>query len=74
MGDGLPVDEMYPPDQIEAIELYTTRHEVPAEFAGRGCGALVIWLRERDPSEFLPSWQRWLVALGAVAATILLVR
>src|SRR5690606_36817628 len=75
IGPDLPVDEIYPPNEIEALELYSTRHEVPPEFVGlSGCGALVIWLRERDSSDFLPTWSRWLVSLGADLTTFLLSR
>jgi hypothetical protein len=36
-----------PPDQIEAVEVYTSAVQIPAQFntAGSGCGVLVIWTR-----------------------------
>jgi hypothetical protein len=76
LNTGVPVDEMFPPDQVEAVELYTLQHNVPSRFEGpRRCGALVIWLRGRPVDQpFRPSWQRWLLALGALGATIMLTR
>jgi hypothetical protein len=75
LAGGIPYDQMFEPDQIEAVELYTLQHEVPQRFEGPGrCGALVIWLRDRDPSEFLPSWLRWLAGAAALGATFLLTR
>ena len=70
----LSVDD-FPPEIIEAVELYTTRHEVPREFPGvNGCGVIALWLRPRDPELVPPLWRRWAVAAGAVALTILLLR
>jgi hypothetical protein len=77
LNTGVPVDEMFRPDQVEAVELYTLQHDVPARFEGpRRCGALVIWLRDRGADErpWRPGWQRWLLVLGALGATILMTR
>ncbi len=43
------LDDIVNPDQIEAIEVYRSATEVPAEFGGAGiftrCGVVVIWTR-----------------------------
>jgi hypothetical protein len=43
------LDDMVNPDQIEAIEVYRSASQVPAEFGGAGiftrCGVVVIWTR-----------------------------
>lgn len=45
----LPVDDIVNPNDIEAIEIYRSGAQVPAEFGGMGpftrCGAIVIWTR-----------------------------
>jgi hypothetical protein len=76
LNNGVAVDEMYRPEQIEAVELYTIQHDVPQRFEGpRRCGALVIWLRAPGPEERARStWWRWAAALGALGATVLLTR
>jgi hypothetical protein len=77
LNTGVPVDEMFRPDQVAAVELYTLQHDVPGRFEGpRRCGALVVWLRDRGPDEppWRPGWQRWLLVFGALGATILLAR
>lgn len=72
-------DYIYPPEDIEAVELYTTVHETPAQFqmnAPNICGALVIWLREPDPWEEPEgtSWRALAGWVGALGALMLLVR
>ncbi|HZD03401.1 MAG TPA: carboxypeptidase regulatory-like domain-containing protein, partial [Longimicrobiales bacterium] len=73
---GPSYNDVYPPDDIAAVELYAIEHDVPQRFKGpRRCGALVIWLRERGPDEQFPAaWKRWLAALGFLGAAILLAR
>lgn len=43
------LDDVVNPDQIEAIEVYRSASQVPAEFGGTGvftrCGVVVIWTR-----------------------------
>lgn len=43
------LDDVVNPDQIEAIEVYRSASQVPAEFGGAGvftrCGVVVIWTR-----------------------------
>lgn len=70
------VEELYPPEDIQAIELYALEHDVPQAFKGpRHCGALVIWLRVLGPEEQPPAtWKRWLAVLGILGATVLLTR
>lgn len=42
-----PIDEIIHPIEVEAIEVYSTPSEVPAEFAGMNsrCGVIAIWTR-----------------------------
>jgi hypothetical protein len=68
------VDATIQPDEVEAVEVYTRRHDVPQQF-GPACGALVIWLRQPDPDEKrAPEWRRWLLALGVFGAGVLMFR
>jgi hypothetical protein len=68
------VDATIQPDEVEAVEVYTIRHDVPRQF-GPACGALVIWLRQPDPDEKRgPEWRRWLIALGVFGAGIFMFR
>lgn len=73
---GPSYNDVYPPEDIAAVELYAIEHDVPQRFKGPSrCGALVIWLRERGPEEQSPAaWKRWLAALGVLGAAILLGR
>jgi hypothetical protein len=75
---GAPYDDIYPPEDIAAIELYTTAHETPQQFQVNHpniCGALVIWLREPEPWEE-PEGTSWkgLVLGGALTVMTLLLR
>ncbi len=49
-GEDVPsIDELVPPAEIEAVEMYMTPGQVPRQFTGLGtrCGVIVIWTRER---------------------------
>lgn len=39
------LDDLVVPEQVEGIEIYVGDLWMPPEFAGRGCGAIVIWTR-----------------------------
>jgi len=45
----LSLDELVPPQEIEAVEMYATPGQVPRRFTGLGtrCGVIVIWTRAR---------------------------
>jgi hypothetical protein len=43
---GQAIDDVLVPGELEAIEVYRTRSELPREFAGIDqCGAIVFWTR-----------------------------
>jgi hypothetical protein len=44
LGPGQSIDNFFPPDQLEAVEVYTGQN-VPADFFGRSCGVVVLWQR-----------------------------
>jgi hypothetical protein len=43
------IDRILPPEEIEAMEVYTSPQEVPARFAGVSsrCGVIAIWSKGR---------------------------
>ncbi|MEX1184426.1 MAG: carboxypeptidase-like regulatory domain-containing protein [Gemmatimonadota bacterium] len=72
VGGAVPYDEIFPPKDIAALEVYGLQHGVPAQFHRPGsCGALVVWLRER---EYPALWKRLLAGAGVASAVWLLVR
>ena len=75
-GGAVPYDDMYPPDDIAALEVYALAHDLPQQFdRPGGCGAIAIWLRVRGPEEqFAPAWKRVLIGLGIVGAALLVTR
>ena len=73
--EGFGVDDLFPPRDVEAVELYTILHDVPSRFRGPSrCGSLLVWLREEGEGERPASWMRWLAGLVALGATVLLAR
>jgi hypothetical protein len=50
------IDQIVRPIDIEALEIYRSSSEVPAEFrrAGSDCGVVVIWTRDRLPRSVPP--------------------
>ena len=50
-GEYVPsLDELIPPHEIEAVEMYPTPGQVPQRFTGLGtrCGMIVVWTRRGD--------------------------
>jgi hypothetical protein len=68
--------DLIDPFDIAAIELHAIEHDTPSEFRGPGrCGALVVWLRTRDPGEERPSrWKAFFAGLGALVLAFVLTR
>lgn len=67
-GDPLGVDWMVTPDEVESVELYTRRQDVPRQF-GPACGAVVIWRRLDNRGRWKP-WQRFLMAVGIFGTAV----
>ncbi|MEX0906851.1 MAG: carboxypeptidase regulatory-like domain-containing protein, partial [Gemmatimonadota bacterium] len=66
----VPYDEIFPPEDVAALEVYGLQHDVPAQFQRPGgCGALVVWLRERS---FASVWKRLFAGLGVAGVLLLL--
>jgi hypothetical protein len=42
---GLTIDDLTRPMELEGIEVYRGPSELPAEFSGGACGAIVLWTR-----------------------------
>lgn len=53
MDHGLSLDDIGPPSDIAAIEIYRTASQVPVQFGGASietsCGVIVIWTRRGTP-------------------------
>ena len=50
-GEEVPsLDELIPPHEIEAVEMYPTPGQVPQRFTrlGTRCGVIVLWTRRGD--------------------------
>jgi hypothetical protein len=71
--DLVPLDELFAPDQLEAVEIYR-RGEVPIEYAdGRLCTALVLWTRVGGQTDREFNWRRMVLGalgIGAILAAI----
>jgi hypothetical protein len=57
----------YPPETLEAVEVYV-RPTIPAEFLrGFPCGVVVYWTRRApDPRADRIWWRRWVAGVGLV--------
>lgn len=68
----VPYDDIFPPEDVAALEIYSVQHEVPAQFQLPGaCGALVIWLRDRT---FGSMWKRLIAGVGVGSLLFLLLQ
>ncbi|MEX1184232.1 MAG: carboxypeptidase-like regulatory domain-containing protein [Gemmatimonadota bacterium] len=72
VGGDVPWDDYFQTNDIAALEVYGMSHDLPPQFHRPGpCGALVVWLRER---EYPAMWKRLLAGAGVVGAVFLLVQ
>jgi hypothetical protein len=79
-GDSMPYSDIYEPEDIAAVELYTLAHDVPQQFqvsrSGQDmyfpCGALVIWLKSGAEANLPATWKRLLGGGIAAAGAVLL--
>jgi len=70
----LGMDDILPPMDLEAVEVYHGV-QVPAEFGGDACGTIIAWTRRGEPGPSNGSfWKRLAVAVGILAAVLLLTR
>jgi len=68
------IDDMLAPDMLEGVEVYTSSAGAPAQYSDpASCGVVLFWTREGEPGGRF-SWKRLLIAVGAVAALIILLR
>ncbi len=68
---GLAVDRVVTPEQVEGIEVYRARLDVPPEYLAEApCGALLIWTR-RDGGRRL-TWPKIALAAGAIGGLLLI--
>ncbi|HUF67236.1 MAG TPA: carboxypeptidase-like regulatory domain-containing protein [Longimicrobiales bacterium] len=69
-GPGQSIDDVLHPSELEAIEIYRNRTELPREFAGIDqCAAIVFWTRMGE-STSSSSW-RFLAATLAVVGMVM---
>jgi hypothetical protein len=68
------IDDVLAPDMLEGVEVYSSSAGAPAQYSDpASCGVVLFWTREGEPGGRF-SWKRLLVAVGAVAALIILLR
>jgi hypothetical protein len=61
------LDAMLLPTYLEGVEIYRSRSELPADL--RGCGAIVLWTREGEPTR--GGFWRFILAGGAALGVLL---
>ncbi|HJU67120.1 MAG TPA: carboxypeptidase regulatory-like domain-containing protein [Gemmatimonadaceae bacterium] len=54
LGSGEDIDFLATVNSLEAIEVYTSASQAPAEYWGGGCGAIVLWTRVEPRLPKLP--------------------
>lgn len=70
------IDELVPPQDVEAIEVFHSS-ELPVEFGANACGGVLIWTRVGAPPEDEPRaglWRRLGIAAGFLLLGVLLSR
>lgn len=73
-GQQLSLDHMVRPDDIEAIEVYSSAG-APAQYASRTCGVILVWTRAAEPVPQQGSfWKRLLVVGGIFVGAFVLGR
>lgn len=61
---GAAIDELLHPNDIEGIEVYKGPY-APAQYAGEGCGTILVWTRPGGGEGRLPWWKGALIG-GAI--------
>lgn len=70
--EGTSLDLILHPDDVEAIEIYTTA-TVPPQYSRGACGVLVVWTRVPQRVQGKASWWKPLLLLGGLAAVLIVV-
>lgn len=71
---GLALDQYLTVAEIEAMEIYRGP-TAPAQFSSSGgCGSIVVWTREPQPSDRPFGWRRLAIAAGFVIASLFMTR
>lgn len=76
MGDAFTagIDAFVPPDEVEAVEVYTHPGDVPIQFGPTSCGAVVIWTHPPRSGPFRKvRWRAISFGAGLIALGIALV-
>jgi hypothetical protein len=69
---GESLDDFVSTDNLEGIEIYRNRMEMPPEYVGIGhCGAIVFWTRDGASGQRFGLW-RFLAAGGALLGMVVL--
>ncbi len=71
--EGTSLDMILHPDDVEAVEIYTTA-TTPPQYARGACGVLVVWTRVPRRGVGKTSWWKPLVLIGALAAALVIAR
>ena len=67
------MDDILPPMDLEAVEVYKGP-SVPVQFAGNGCGSIVVWTRRGDATGGSPfTWRKFALAAGFLTLAWVLV-
>ncbi len=69
--EGTSLDLMLRPDDVEAIEVYTTA-TAPPQYARAACGVLVVWTRVPQRAEGKADWWKPLALLGGLVGLLAL--
>jgi len=68
------MDEILPPMDLEAVEVYRGP-SVPVQYAGNGCGSILVWTRRGEATGGSPfSWRKMAFAAGFLTLALILVR
>jgi len=71
--EGMSLDLMLRPEDVEGIEVYTTA-STPPQYARSACGVVVVWTRVPERVKGRGGWWKPLAILGGIVGVLNLVR
>jgi len=71
--EGMSLDLMLHPDDVEGIEVYTTA-SAPPQYARAACGVVIVWTRVPQRVQGRAGWWKPLTILGGLVGVLTLVR
>ncbi|HEX2166440.1 MAG TPA: carboxypeptidase regulatory-like domain-containing protein, partial [Longimicrobiales bacterium] len=67
------LDQIFAPDMIEAVEVYSSHATAPAQYVSGTCGVILFWTRQGSGAEGTPwQWKKVLAGAGAAVLVIIL--